>query len=319
MKTTSLSPIIIFSYRRMICKTIDSLLLNKIAENSLLFIFSDGSKNDTDYLDIKKLREYLKTIKGFKNIHIFESLVNRGLATSIISGVTEVIKEYGKAIVVEDDLIVSIDFLEYMNEALNYYEYDNTIWSISGYSPKLPFLENYKKDIFLSPRSSSWGWGTWYNRWSKIDWEIKDWLDFKKNKKQKKFFNNSGNDMFKMLELQMLGKIDSWAIRWCYNQYKHNAFAVYPRKSKIINDGFTDGKGTHNSGFSKKWVVDLDNNKVHFENILLDNTLITRLRHFHNLRLSTRFGYFFRKYGAYLLIKTIYNYIITNILYRNSD
>jgi hypothetical protein len=272
-----------------------------------LYIFSDGYKNDLDELDVIKVREYLKTIKGFKSVTIIESEKNKGLASSIISGVTKIIEQYGKVIVVEDDLIVSNDFLEYMNKALDFYNEDNKIWSISGYSPNLPCLKDLNDDVYFTVRSSSWGWATWKNRWDSIDWNISDFEELKNDKQSIKKFNQGGNDLFKMLELQVLNKIDSWAIRWCYAQFKHKAYAVFPKKSKVINDGFLDGMGTHNSGIDKKWLTGLSDKKVKFCDLKVDKIILECFRKFHNLKLSTRIGYWLKKNGGYKIIKKIYN------------
>jgi len=306
---TDLAPIIIFTYRRVINKTIDTLRANTLATHSHLYIFSDGNKNEKDLEDVEEVRKYLRTIKGFKSIHIIESPKNKGLANSIISGVSRVMDKYGKVIVLEDDLIVSNDFLEYMNDTLNFYKSDKRIWSISGYSPNLPCLENYNDDLYLSLRGSSWGWATWQNRWDKVDWEIKDFEKLKQNKSLQNKFNLAGNDMYKMLELQMSGVIDSWFIRNFYTQFRQKSYTIYPKKSKIINDGFTDGKGVHTGGAHSKWVVILDNNKINMKELVVDSELMKCFKKFHDLSMVTKIGYFLRKHGGYTLAKNIYKII----------
>jgi hypothetical protein len=302
-----IAKIIIFTYRRVPHKLIDSLLKNKLSKYSDLIIYSDGAKKDLEKNDILEVREYLKTITGFKSIKIIESSKNKGLANSIIDGVSEVIDKYEKVIVLEDDLIVSEDFLEYMNHALSFYKDDEKIWSISGYGPKLPCLKNYEEDLYLSVRASSWGWATWKDRWRKVDWSVKDFNNLKNDIKLKKEFNLGGNDMYKMLELQILGKIDSWAIRWCYSQFKLNMYTVYPKKSKIINDGFEDNKGTHNSGVNEKYQVKISNQSVVFKKLDIDFDIIECFQDFHNLSLKTKIGYFLKKYGGYKFIKKLQN------------
>ena len=306
---SELSPIVIFTYRRLIHRTIDSLLDNELAKDSDLYIFSDGSKNEKDLEDVMETRKYLQTIEGFKRIKIIESPNNKGLANSIIDGVREVLDKYGKIIVLEDDLIVSNDFLEYMNTALDFYQNKESIWSISGYGPNLPCLKNYDDDIYLSVRPSSWGWATWKDRWDSIDWDIKDWDIFQKDKGLIEQFNLGGNDMNKMIQLQMLGKIDSWAIRWGYNQFKYNKYTIYPRKSKVINDGFVDNKGTHNSGTNKKLIQELDNYKVDFKMLQVNHEMIKCFKEFHDLGVKTSIGYFLKKYGGYSFMKRLYKYL----------
>jgi len=297
-------PIIIFTYRRNIDKLIKSLLKNSLSKETKLFIFSDSYKNELDKVDVLSVRKSLKRIHGFNSITIFESSINKGLADSVIYGVSKIIKEYEEVIVLEDDLIVSKDFLEYMNGALNFYRDNEDIWSISGYTPAMKCLDYYEKDVFLSLRANSWGWATWKNRWDKIDWNIQEWNDFKNDNQAINSFNKGGNDLFKMLETQMLGKIDSWAIRWCYNQFKYTSYTVYPTKSKLINNGFDD-KGTHNSSGMTRWHTTISHNSVKFENINLNMTLLKCFANQYDLRVKTKIGYLLKKYGGYKIVKKI--------------
>jgi len=301
--TNIYAPIVMFAYRRIPQKTIESLLENKYAKDSYLYIYSDGFKNDIDKQDVLKVRQYLKTIKGFKSISIKEAPTNKGLADSIINGVSEIINKYEKVIVLEDDLIVSNNFLAYMNEALDFYQNDKKIWSISGYGPKLPCLEKYEKDVYLSPRASSWGWASWKDRWNSVDWDVKEFQKLKKNKQMRKQFELGGDDLYKMLELQVLGKIDSWAIRWCYSQFLQKMYTVYPVKSKVLNVGFENMQSTHTSGSGKKWDVTLNSDKLKLKKLEPDENIIKNFKEFYSLSFFTEMGYFLRKHGGYNLAK----------------
>ena len=119
-------------------------------------------------------------INLFKKIHIIKAETNKGLARSVISGVTEIIEQYDKVIVVEDDLISAPDFLQYMNNALDFYKEDKSIWSICSYTFKMNIPVHYKHDVYLSYRGGSWGWATWKDGWKKVDWEVDDYSNFKK-------------------------------------------------------------------------------------------------------------------------------------------
>lgn len=305
MKTV---PIVIFTYRRNIDELITSLLLNNLSKESDLYIFSDGFKNDIDKKDVLAVRENLKRINGFRTIKIIESQQNKGLANSVIEGVSSIFEQSEKVIVLEDDLIVSDNFLTFMNQSLDFYKEEENIWSISGYTPDLECLSNYEKDIFLALRANSWGWATWKNRWEKIDWDINDWDSFKKDSVLINKFNRGGDDLFKMLEVQMLGKIDSWAIRWCYNQFKYNSFTIYPTKSRVVNIGF-DSKGTHNSDGSERWDTQISNEKINLETVVIDDNIISCFAKKYNLKNKTKIGYFLKKYGGYKMIRRMFRYV----------
>lgn len=270
----SLSPIILFVYKRLwhTRQTIQSLQRNKLAEKSNLYIFSDGPKCPSEKNQVDELRNYINSITGFKKVIIQQSDMNLGLANSVISGISKVIREYKKAIILEDDLIISPNFLKFMNEALNFYEDNQKIFSISGYSfpIKIPF--GYTKDIYILPRSSSWGWGTWSNRWEIVDWDVKDYQTFLNDKNIQRLFNLAGDDLSSMLKAQMNGQIDSWAIKWAYAHFKKKTYCLFPIRSKILNIG-TDKSGTHFKAKVKKFDTQLDNDNVEewFSNDIIPN------------------------------------------------
>jgi len=254
-----LAPIVLFVYNRPLHtqRTIEALKKNILAKESILYIFSDAPKsNFNDDINVKKVRHNISTINGFKDIFIYERQRHLGLANSVISGVTEIIKKEGKVIVFEDDLISSPNFLQFMNNCLNFYFNNDKIFSISGYSFPIEIPEYYKEDIYLLPRSSSWGWATWLNRWNKVDWELNDYHIFIKSKGKIKLFNRGGDDLTDMLISQKRNKIDSWAIRWCYAHFKNNSYCLYPRLSKIQNIG-VDKSGTHLKS-TEKYLTNVD-------------------------------------------------------------
>lgn len=291
-----LAPIVLFTYKRLdtLKLTLDALSNNFSAIESELYIFSDGPKKLEDQNIINDIRIYLKTVTGFRSINIIESPNNKGLAKSIIEGVTKIISIYGKAIVLEDDLITSKNFLNFMNFGLNRYKTNNEIFSISGYT--FDFSKNaLKHDGYFLNRSASWGWATWKNRWEIIDWEMKDYNLFEKNNSMKKEFSKLGSDVNKMLTDQMNGKIDSWYIRAIFHQYKIKGLTLYPSISKIENHGF-DLFATNTKGLLKRYKTVLDtSNKTNFE---LPHEL--KLNEKYQLLFQKKMGYFERIINKFL-------------------
>lgn len=261
----TLAPVCLFTYNRLweTQQTIEALKTNYLAPESELFIFSDGPKDENVDKKVMEVRQFIKSIDGFKSIKIFESPVNKGLANSIISGVTQIIEQFSKIIVLEDDLITSPNFLDFMNQALNFYSSHPLIHSVSGFTLDLKSLRNYSKDYYFGNRPYSWGWGTWKDKWSTIDWEVKDYNKFKKSIIQRIKFMQGGSDLLQMLNSQMKGRIDSWAIRWCYDQFKKKQVTVYPSKSKIQNIGF-GANATHTKKGDRFFTTIDDGKKVLF-------------------------------------------------------
>ncbi len=280
----SLAPVVLFTYNRLnhLQETISALKRNDLAERSMLFIYSDGPKDDTDVLKVNHIRQYLHTITGFYDIQIIEREKNIGLARSIIDGVSNVMQQYGKAIVVEDDLLSAPNFLQFMNTCLNFYKEKSDIFSISGYCPPIAIPATYQHPVFLFYRINSWGWATWSDRWQKVDWNIPDFHSFIQNKELRNLFNRSGKDAVMMLWKQMHNKINSWAIRFNYAAFKQQAFTIYPTQSKINNLG-ADGSGSHVSRTTKyATILDSSNTEIQLvENPELNNEIIREFQKFY--------------------------------------
>lgn len=239
----NLAPIVLFTYNRLwhTMQTVEALKTNELADQSDLFIFSDGPKNEEDEEKVKQVREYLRTIKGFKRITIIERDRNFGLANNIIDGVTNVVNEYGKIIVLEDDLITSPYFLKFMNEALEIYKDEEKVVSIHGYIYPIKDLP----ETFFIRGADCWGWATWERAWSLFELDGQKLLRKLKEKNLQKEadFNNSYG-FTKMLKDQINGKNDSWAVRWYMSAFLEDKLTLYPGKSFVQNIGFGD-EATH--------------------------------------------------------------------------
>ena len=258
------APIVLFAFNRLdaVKRTVESLLMNSEAADSELFVFVDGPRTHVpaDADKVLAVQEYVKTIQGFRQItHIF-SEKNKGLGPSVISGVTQVIRQYGKAIIVEDDLYCGKNFLAFMNQGLERYATHKEVFSVCAYTNQVKRPKGYNYDVYACVRSSSWGWGTWIDRWNSIDWELKDWNSCEV---QAKAFNRwGGSDCFGMLRDWHEGRNQSWAIRFCYGQFVQKKVSIFPMVSKVANEGF-DGQGTNCKGWSRfKYDFDLSENKT---------------------------------------------------------
>ena len=258
----SYAPIIIFVYNRAdhFIQTYNALSACKEAKESDLFIFSDGAKNEAGKEKVGEVRTAVNSIKNsgdFKSVTVTESPVNKGLAASVISGVTEVINKYGKVIVVEDDCKVSPLFLGYINGALDYYESNKKIGSIAGYTPMIDLPDSYKHDVFAAYRSCSWTWATWADRWEGVDWELKNIKDFYKSPKLIRRLNSNGSDRFMRLYRQTKGNGSSWSVRFGAHLVKNDLLTIYPVFSYNSNIG-CDESGVHSkSDDAEKMRVDL--------------------------------------------------------------
>ena len=249
------APIALFCYNRLDClkQTVEALQANELAAKSDLFIFSDGPKPKDDSAAVYGVRAYLKSITGFRSIHIKEAETNQGLANSIIAGVTEVVNRFGRIIVLEDDLVTAPFFLRFMNEALDFYEGKEKVAGIHGWRP----MNNIPApDTFFTNEVGCWGWATWKRGWDLFERDGNKLLkQFTSQAQIEKFNIFNSYPFYQMLKDQVAGKVDSWAIRWYASVFLKGRLGLQPGKNMIKNIGFNSG--THFSQGNTSIPVDI--------------------------------------------------------------
>lgn len=252
-----ISPIVLFIYNRSAHtkQTLEALSSNTLAQESDLFIFADGPKENasTETLEkIRQTREIVRSKKWCKNVTVIESEKNKGLAASIISGVTEIANKYGKVIVLEDDIVTGKYFLEFMNDALDKYENEKKVWHIAGWRDPVKNAE--KGGSYFYPTMDCWGWATWADRWQYFK---KDATYYQSvfTDEMKFHFNIEGAEPgnWAQIEQNASGKINTWAIFWYATLFLKNGLCLAPTKSLVRNIGL-DNSGVH-CGESPKQII----------------------------------------------------------------
>lgn len=243
----TLSPILLFVYNRPAHTRhcIESLSMNPLAAESELFVYADGAKDENITSEVEDVRQYIRTIQGFKSVTVIERNENWGLAKNIIEGVSTQVKKYGKVIVLEDDLIVAPHFLRFMNDALETYKNEPKVGHIQACDftkdPSLP-------DTFLIKWTGSWGWATWERAWKHFNPNGKELLKELEQRKLTYTFDFNGKYGFtRMLRRQIEGKNNSWAIRWNASLFLKDILSLNVGRSLVQNEGF-DGSGTNCGG-----------------------------------------------------------------------
>lgn len=261
-ETMKTAPVVLFVYNRAdhLKKTYEALSRCDLAKETDLFIFSDGPKNKQAEVQVAEVRRELQRIAvsgDFQSVTIREIEENRGLAASIIAGVTEIINQYGEIIVLEDDCVASPHLLTFMNDSLNFYERETSVGAIAGFTPQLDYPKHFTGDVFLAYRSCSCAWATWADRWKDVDWNLEHIDDFYRNPQLVKRLNSNGTDRFIRLYRQTKGNGSSWSVRFGAHLARNNQFTIYPRYSYIENVG-CDETGVHSkSEDAEKMAVDI--------------------------------------------------------------
>ena len=254
------APVALFVYNRLshTRQTIEALRANAPAGGTDLIVFSDGPKDRESEAAVREVRQYIGSVTGFRSVRIVERPVNLGLANSIISGVSSVCGEFGRAIVMEDDLITAPTFLRFMNDALDFYAAEERVGSVHGYW--YPVGRRLPETFFLRG-ASCWGWATWSRAWRLFEPDGKKLLAELQQRRLTRLFDLDGAITYtKMLRNQIAGRNNSWAIRWHASMFLADRLQLSPGSSLVNNIGF-DGSGTH-CAKSDAFGVSLDRKSV---------------------------------------------------------
>ena len=259
------APILLFVYNRPehVRRCVDSLLANDLAAESELFVFSDAAKDEASKSEVSEVRRFVRSIDGFRVVHIVERDENWGLARSIIDGVTQTLERYDRVIVLEDDLVLAPYFLQFMNDALEIYNNEGRV----GHIQACDFTQDSTlPDTFLIKWTGSWGWATWRRAWQHFNPNGQELLDELKRRKLTRRFDFNGKYGFtRMLRRQIEGKNNSWAIRWNASLFLADILSLNVGRSLVQNEGF-DGSGTNcgNDGLyaSNLWTKPLPVEKI---------------------------------------------------------
>jgi hypothetical protein len=247
------APIALFVFRRpeKTRATLESLARCKGIDNSDLYIFCDGPRDANDDQAVAEVRAIVDAFDHPQKTVVI-STANQGLARSIISGVTRLCEQYGRVIVVEDDLTVSSTFLDYMNTGLDTYADNPRVMQISGFTFARSAAPPNLAARFL-PVTTSWGWATWARSWQDFDPNAQDTDAMRSDDELRSRFDLGGLfGYYDMLERQKTGLIDSWAIRWYWSVFRRDGLVLYPPISLVRNDGL-DSSGTHASRSKLLW------------------------------------------------------------------
>ncbi|MBL4680828.1 MAG: glycosyltransferase [Pseudomonadales bacterium] len=247
--SASYAPVVVFAYNRPdhLSRTLDALSRAEGARDTALWLFCDGPKTGQPTAPVEAVRGVAREPRWaelFASVRVVVAEHNKGLAKSIITGVSEVLRKADRVIVIEDDLLVASDFLRFVNACLEFYRDDSSVGSVTGFCPLKAAPPDYTYDVMAVPRNCSQGWATWTNRWQQVDWDVSTASDLWRDAALRRRFNAAGSDRCDRLRRQLEGRIDSWSIRFGLWQTMSGKYTIYPAHNRVLNIGY-DGSGVH--------------------------------------------------------------------------
>ena len=239
------TPVAFFAYNRPehADRALRSLSACRRFDECDLFLFADGPKSEAARERVEATRAVLRDWSQRLGAELVERPANLGLARSIHSGVSELCDRYGRVVVVEDDLVLGADFLDFMITALDRYADDAAVMQLGGYTLSPP--KGLSDDAFLLPVTTTWGWATWKRAWEAFSWEPQAVDEARRDTEWKRLFDLDGPGFYSgMLEDRLAGRNNSWGILWWYAVSRRRGLVVYPAQTLVWNGGF-DGSGVH--------------------------------------------------------------------------
>lgn len=240
------APIALFAYNRPLHTkhTVDALLRNPLSRESDLFIFSDAAKNASADSDVAEVRNYVRKINGFRSVSVIERDKNFGLARSIIDGVSELCEKYGKVIVLEDDVVVTPGFLTFMNQSLERYRCESSVWHISGWN--YPINPEGLPEVFFWRMMNCWGWATWSDRWKAFEKNPAEliWRHSRDKEWIHRFDIDGTTGSWSQVVANFEGRLNTWAIFWAATIFERGGLCLNPTTSFVKNIGH-DGSGVN--------------------------------------------------------------------------
>lgn len=298
------APIVVFSYNRPnhLRRTLEALAKNDLANESILYIYCDGAKEDASEeqrLQVNKNREVAHAIKGFKELHVVERENNIGLKDNIVGAVTEIVNQYGRIITLEDDIVTSIGFLKYMNDALETYKNDDRVMHVSAYM--YPHKCSLPETFFYYVPYPGGGWATWKRAWDQYNDNTQELYEYWQDKWDE--FDAFGGDyLSSQLKKNQEGTLRTWFIKWYAVMMKQDALTLYPGHSLTNNIGF-DKMATNCYVTTKFDVVPKDYVGVKRQSIVVNKKASRVIYDFYQ-------GHWYNKRRRDALIKRIKNALI---------
>lgn len=246
---TGPAPLAVFAFNRPVhlTRVLAALSENDLAAATDLTIFCDGERKPQDRDACGRVRDVAHAAKGFRRVEVVLRGENLGCARSVIRGTEEMFAVHERVVVVEDDVLAAPHMLRYLNTALEHYADWPNVFSIAAWAPPRRLLRlppDYPFDSYFFPRFHCWGWAAWRDRWVRNDWMVPGYETYRRSRSLRAAHAAGGADLPSMLDAQMQGRIDSWAIRAEYTRFRTGGITLYPRDSFVKNIGI-DGSGTH--------------------------------------------------------------------------
>lgn len=219
------------------------------AQPKQLFIAADGPRLDKAGEE-EKCEQVRKTVlEGIDwecEVKTLFRSQNLGCGKGPANAITWFFTEVEQGIILEDDCLPHPTFFSFCQTLLEYYKYEEKVMLISGNN-----FQNGKKrgdgSYYFSHYPHTWGWATWRRAWKHFDYEIKDFAQFKAQKRIQNILDTKVEQAHWLREFETVGggqRNDVWDYQWAFSIWNNNGVALTPNRNLVSNIGFSN-EATH--------------------------------------------------------------------------
>ena len=244
--------------------TIKSFDLIKKIRPERLYLALDGPRynNNKDQLLCNQVRDIITQIDWECNVKTKFNESNLGCKISVSSAINWFFQNEEMGIIIEDDILPSLDFFLFCDELLDKYKNSEDVGLISGCN----LLANidFDKSYFFSNYPNIWGWATWRRVWEKYDLNMTNYFEWLKTKKINQIVPNFPFFSFywkDQLDAVFNNKIDTWDFQFYFMIWYNEYLTVIPQENLILNMGF-NAEATHTNGSVPAFINNMHLNKI---------------------------------------------------------
>jgi hypothetical protein len=252
MKESLQIPVLFITFNR---PDVSKVVLDRILEVNppKIYFFNDAPRpgNENDRIKCAEVRDLAKNLnyKG-ELITRFEEK-NLGCKGGESTSMGWLFENEEMGIVIEDDILPTIDFFFYCQDMLHKYRYDDRIFSITGCN-LINEWKSEEQDYHFTNYPSFWGWAGWQRVWKKYDVTMNGWNDPKIRELVLQYLPTKEFRELRTSEFDSLvsGQNDTWDYQFYFLHHINHALAVCPSKNMIENIGIDHVEAVHMIGDS---------------------------------------------------------------------
>ena len=217
----------------------------RVLPRAEIFVAADGWRHEGERARCEEVREIVAELAARHELHTRFSDRNLGCGLNVSSAIEWALEQRETVIIVEDDVQITTDFLDYCNANLARFGEDERVGCISG-GPLVNLDQSTFRVPFLSRYPNIWGWATTRRAFAGFSLTLEGHDNRSIWSVLSRTFPSIAVRLywFALLQLVRSGRIDTWDFQYYFLTWFKNARTLTPSRNLTQNIGF-DAEATH--------------------------------------------------------------------------